>query len=406
MNIAVIGTGGREHAIAVKCLRSDAVRQVHVIPGNSGMLMTSGLSVLLDWDGSFNTLETYLRKQDIDLVIVGNEAYLKEGIVDWFSHRGIRIFGPAKAAAKLEYSKDFAKRFMDRHHIPTATYHTCTDLESATAFLNTRSGMIVVKQDGLALGKGVLVTEDPREAASFLQESFKVGSAVVFEEFLEGQEFSLLAFVNRDYYNLMIPARDYKRAYDNDMGLNTGGMGAYTPVEYVDAEVMAAVEETIVKPTIAGLAADGIEFTGILYFGLMKTADGVKVIEYNTRFGDPEAEVLLEAMESDLVQAIDAALSKKRYPLAWKPGVTLGVCLASQGYPAVYDTGRRIQIPEGLNCYAMALEKHADRYASTGGRVAFVVSSGDDMEKARAACYANLQRIACEGFFYRTDIGC
>ncbi|WP_422478226.1 phosphoribosylamine--glycine ligase [Pleomorphochaeta sp. DL1XJH-081] len=405
MKIAVIGTGGREHAIAVKSLQSPDVQQAHVIPGNSGMLMTANLCTYPSWDGSFTSLEHYLRKQDIELVIVGNEAYLQAGIVDYFATSSIKVFGPTKDGAKLEYSKNFAKQFMHRHNIPTAGWRTFTDYTSADRYLKSSEGMIVVKQDGLALGKGVLVTANKEEAGVFLRESFESTDTVVFEEFLEGPEFSLLAFVNRDYYNLMIPARDYKRAGDNDEGLNTGGMGAYAPVDYVTAEDMAYVESAIVKPTITGLLQEGIEFTGILYFGLMKTANGVKVIEYNTRFGDPEAEVLLEAMQSDLVETVLATLAQRPYRLSWKDGYTLGVCLASKGYPRTYEKGYSVELPTDISCYSMALERQDNSYVGNGGRVVFVVSSGDTMEDARSSCYADVAKIGCEHIFHRNDIG-
>lgn len=405
MKIAVIGTGGREHALAVKSLRSPHVQQAHVIPGNSGMFMTANLCTYPSWDGTFAALEHYLRKQDIELVIVGNEAYLQAGIVDYFASSGIKVFGPTKDGARLEYSKSFAKQFMDRYNIPTAGWRTFKDYGSASTYLSSLTGTVVLKQDGLALGKGVLVTADKEEARAFLEESFRISDTVVFEEFLEGPEFSLLAFVNRDYYNLMIPARDYKRAKENDQGLNTGGMGAYAPVDYVTAEDMVCVESKIVKPTIEGLLEDGIDFSGILYFGLMKTSDGVKVIEYNTRFGDPEAEVLLEAMQSDLVEAVLTTIERKPYRLRWNNGYTLGVCLASNGYPKNYEKGYPVELPTDISCYSMALERQNNSYIGNGGRVVFVVSSGDTLKEARSSCYADVEKISCEGLFHRSDIG-
>ncbi len=405
MNVAVLGTGGREHALAVKSLKSAHVETVHVIPGNTGMLMSEGLVIHPEWDGTFPSLESYMKEHKIGLLIVGNEAYLEKGVTDYFKGSSIPVFGPEKAAALLETSKNFAKEFMARHDIPTAGFTTCTTYEAAAEHMKGTEGMLVIKQDGLALGKGVLVTDDREEADAFLKESFNGTGKVVFEQFLSGKEFSLLAFVNQDYYNLMVPARDYKRAYDNDEGLNTGGMGCYTPVEYISDEDMKTVEQEIVIPTVKGLQDDGINFTGIVYFGLMKTEAGVKVIEYNTRFGDPEAEVLLDSMTSDLVEAISATFEKRPFTLTWREGITLGVCLASKGYPSSYEKGFRIDIPEGINCCSMALNTDGDHYTNNGGRVALVIASGETMEEAREACYADVKKVSSDILFYRNDIG-
>ncbi len=405
MNVAVLGTGGREHALAVKAQKSPQVETVYVIPGNTGMLKSRGLVIHPEWDGTFPSLEAYLKEQKVELLIVGNEAYLEKGVADYFSTSSLPVFGPSAAAAQLETSKNFAKEFMARHAIPTAGFTTCETYETAAEHMKSISGTIVIKQDGLALGKGVLVTDDRKEADEFLSESFSGNGKVVFEEFLSGKEFSLLAFVNQEYYNLMAPARDYKRAYDGDEGLNTGGMGAYTPVEYVSDEDMRTVEKEIVIPTVNGLRSDGIDFTGIIYFGLMKTDDGVKVIEYNTRFGDPEAEVLLESMTSDLIEALTATFEKKPFTLTWKDEITLGVCLASRGYPSSYEKGHRIDIPEDINCYSMALRTEEDHYTNNGGRVAFVVSSGKSMDEVRKTCYEDVKKVKSGILFYRSDIG-
>jgi len=405
MNVAILGTGGREHALAVKSLKSSQVKEVHVIPGNSGMLMSEGLTIQMEWDGTFPSLERYLSENGISLLIVGNEAYLERGVSDYFRDTHVKVFGPSQAAARLETSKDYAKRFMARHAIPTADFTTYTTYESAAEHMAGTQGTLVIKQDGLALGKGVLVTDDREEADAFLKESFMDTGTVVFEQFLSGREFSLLAFVNQEYYNLMAVARDYKRAYEGDKGLNTGGMGAYTPVEYVGEEDMRYVEEHIVLPTVTGLKDDGIDFTGIIYFGLIKTDDGVKVIEYNTRFGDPEAEVLLEAMNSDLIDAVYATFEKRPFTLTWKEGITLGVCLASTGYPSSYQKGHRVEIPQEIGCYSMALRKEGDHYLNDGGRVVFVFASAQTVEQARKACYRDVKKIRSDVLYWRNDIG-
>jgi phosphoribosylamine--glycine ligase len=405
MKVAIIGTGGREHALAVKSLQSSMVDEVHVIPGNTGMEITPQLFTFTEWDGTFPALEHYMQSMGIGLAIIGNESYLESGIVDYFKESTIQVFGPTQEAAQLETSKDFAKQFMQRHTIPSAAYKTCTHYTEAWAWMVEQAGTLVIKQDGLAFGKGVLVTEDRIEADLFVQDSFAVTNKVIFEEFLEGKEFSLLAFVNQNQYNLMIPARDYKRAFDHDAGLNTGGMGAYTPVEYVTQDDLHTVEKEIVIPTIKGLIQEGIEFCGIIYFGLMKTREGVKVIEYNTRFGDPETEVLLEAMESDLIEAILATMEKKPYQLKWKKGAAIGVCLASEGYPGAYKKGVPIRLTEQESWYSMAVQKQGEQFLSNGGRVLIVVASGETIEEARSSCYAQIQNIACKGLYYRSDIG-
>ncbi len=405
MNVAVIGTGGREHALAVKCLKSPLVKEVFVIPGNSGMLMNENIKIYLEWDGSFPALEAYLTQHGIELIIVGNEAYLEKGIADYFTVRKFRIFGPNKKGASLEYSKDFAKQFMKKYSIPTAEYKTCVSYEESIEHVKAIEGTLVIKQDGLALGKGVLVTDDREEASEFIKMSFSATQKIVFEEFLEGKEFSLLAFVNQEYYQCMAPARDYKRAFDGDRGLNTGGMGAYTPVEYVTNNDLKTIQDDIIIPTVQGLLNEDIDFKGILYFGLMKTVQGIKVIEYNTRFGDPETEVLLEAMETDLIETIISTLDKKPINLTWKSGFTLGVCLASIGYPSTYVKGYNIDFTKDIPLYSMALKKEGNSYFNNGGRVLFVTENGETIEKARQKCYKNIETIKSNTLFFRTDIG-
>ncbi len=406
MNVAVIGNGGREHALARKCMKSSHAESVHVIPGNTGMLMDRALKIYPQWDGSFGQLEEYVRKQKIELIIVGNEAYLERGITDYFENvEGVRLFGPKREGAVLEFSKDFAKIFMKEYDIPTADFITFTDAEEACRHIESTAGPYVIKQDALALGKGVLVTSDRSEALQFMKDSFEVTQKVVLEEFLEGREFSLLAFVNGDYHNCMIPARDYKRAHDGDEGLNTGGMGSYAPVEYVYDEDLKEVERQIIRPTVEGLIDRNIEFCGILYFGLMKTSNGIKVIEYNTRFGDPEAEVLLESMESDLIEAVTATFEKRVYPLKWKEGVTVGVCLASKGYPRNYEKGCEVSIPKDLNCYSMAVEKNGSSYLTNGGRVLFVVKTARDKKEAKTRCYEDVATVHSDNLYFRKDIG-
>lgn len=406
MNVAVIGTGGREHSIARKCTKSEKVEKVYVVPGNSGMTMDEKLNLhtYKDWDGSFISLYNFLIQEEVELVVIGNESYLEQGIVDFFSKKDIKVFGPNQEAALLESSKNLAKEFMKRHNIPTANFQTVSNYEAAVKIIEETDNL-VIKQDGLALGKGVLVTSDKLEAKDFVEKSFRIFDKLVFEEFLVGPEFSLLAFVNDGYVNTMIPARDYKRALDNDQGKNTGGMGAYAPVEYINDEDLAYCKQHIVEPTVSGLVKDGVDFKGILYFGLMKTNDGIKVIEYNTRFGDPEAEVLLEAMESDLVEVIDATFKKEEFDIKWKDGVTLGVCLASTGYPSEYKKGEKVELTKDINCYSMALASKDSYYTNEGGRVLFVVDNAPSIDEVRSKVYRNIETIKSDNLYYRKDIG-
>lgn len=405
MNVAVIGTGGREHALAKKCSQSQTVEDVYVIPGNSGMLMDEYLHIVPEWNGDFSELNTILVERNITFVIVGNEAYLAEGIVDYFSESDITVFGTTKKATQLESSKQFAKQFMKKYDIPTASSTAVYSYEEGLRELVVSRAPYVIKQDGLALGKGVLVTEDFHEAKDFLQTSFTLNDCVVLEDFLKGKEFSLLTFVHEGTYNMMIPARDYKRAYDDDKGPNTGGMGVYAPVEYITDEDLAYCEKYIIQPTIQGLKEEGISFTGILYAGLMKTMEGVKVIEYNTRFGDPETEVLMEAMSSDLMEVINATLNHKTYPIKWKSGITLGVCMASIGYPNTYSKGNIVSLPNDITVYSMALSKEEDTYTNQGGRVLFVVDNGPNIETVRDMVYHQIDKVQSDSLFYRKDIG-
>ncbi|MFV0503084.1 MAG: phosphoribosylamine--glycine ligase [Lachnospirales bacterium] len=404
MNILILGNGGREHALARKAKKSSLVQEVFVVPGNSGM------DDCLIKENSFNSedfklLENFCDKNNIELIIVGNEKYLELGVVDYFSNTNIKIFGPTMESAKLETSKDFAKSLMYKYNIPTAKYKTFIDEESALEFLNSENMPVVIKQDGLALGKGVLVSSDYKEAKNFIVESFKTNEKVIFEEFLDGVEFSLLCFVNGDTYIPLQTAKDYKRAFNNDKGLNTGGMGCFTPVDFISEDELSFCYEEIIEKTISALKNENIFFKGIMYAGLIKTNSGIKVIEFNVRFGDPETEVLMEAMETDLVEIILNILKNKKTKMEWKNGSTVGVCLASKGYPQKYNKGFEIKIPDTVDFYSMALKNEQGKFLNDGGRVMFVYASCENRTEARTSVYKKIESIKHDCLFYRTDIG-
>lgn len=340
---------------------------------------------------------------------------LIEGIVDALAAAGIKAFGPSKAAAQIEGSKDFAKRLMERHNIPTAAYRTFDDLRSATDYVNEHGAPIVVKADGLAAGKGVTVAMDVETALDALNDIFvdhrfgSAGARVVIEDYLEGQEFSLMSFVNGTEFWPMPISQDHKRAYDNDEGPNTGGMGAYSPVPQIGQDVVDEALETIVKPTVEAMASEGTPFVGILYAGLIATADGPKVIEFNARFGDPETEVILPRLHSDLGQAIQAMLDGEAPEFTWlEEGTTLGVVLAADGYPTNVLKGAKVpQFKTGTDSHVFyaGVKREGDDLVADSGRVLLVEVSADDIPSARKKVYEILDNADTAGMFYRHDIG-
>ncbi len=404
MNVLILGNGGRENALARKAKRSKLVQDVFVVPGNTGMDRNLIIDDSFD-EKNFDLLKKYCNEKKIGLIIVGNEAYLELGVVDYFDKTDIKIFGPSKAGANIETSKDFAKEIMNKYDIPTAKHSTFENKKDALEFLEKQTFPVVIKQDGLALGKGVLVSDDYEEAKQFVIDSFETNDKLIFEEFLDGMEFSLLCFVNGDKFIPMQPAKDYKRAFDNDEGLNTGGMGCFTPVPFVTDEDLTFCYKEVIEKTINGLKNEGIFYKGILYAGLIKTKKGIEVIEFNARFGDPETEVLMEAMESDLVETILSILDDKEVNINWHKGATIGVCLASKGYPNSYKKGFEIEIDEDTSYYSMALKRVNDKFYNNGGRVMFVYGKGADFEMARKLVYENVAKIKSEALFFRNDIG-
>ncbi|WP_369350854.1 phosphoribosylamine--glycine ligase [Streptococcus hillyeri] len=415
MKLLVVGSGGREHAIAKKLLESPQVTDVFVAPGNDGMTL-DGLQLVNIGISEHSTMIDFAKANDIAWTFIGPDDALAAGIVDEFNQAGLKAFGPSRLAAELEWSKDFAKEIMVTYGIPTAAYGTFSDFDKAKAYIEEKGAPIVVKADGLALGKGVVVAETVEQAVEaardmFLDNKFgDSGARVVIEEFLDGEEFSLFAFVNGEQFYLMPTAQDHKRAFDGDKGPNTGGMGAYAPVPHLPQSVVDTAVETIVKPVLKGMIAEGRPYLGILYCGLILTADGPKVIEFNARFGDPETQIILPRLTSDFAQNITDILEGKPANITWhEDSVTLGVVVASNGYPLDYEKG--VVLPEKttgdiVTYYAGAkFSENSKALLSNGGRVYMLVTTADTVPAAQEKIYAELTNQNTEGLFYRNDIG-
>ena len=415
MKLLVVGSGGREHAIAKKLLESQGVEQVFVAPGNDGMTL-DGLDLVNIGISEHSKLIEFAKENDVAWSFIGPDDALAAGIVDDFNQAGLKAFGPSRLAAELEWSKDFAKEIMVKYGVPTAAYGTFSDFEEAKSYIEKQGAPIVVKADGLALGKGVVVAETVEQAVEaahdmLLDNKFgDSGARVVIEEFLDGEEFSLFAFVNGDKFYILPTAQDHKRAYDGDKGPNTGGMGAYAPVPHLPQSVVNQSVETIIKPVLKGMIAEGRPYLGVLYAGLILTADGPKVIEFNSRFGDPETQIILPRLTSDFAQNITDILDKKEPAITWlDEGVTLGVVVASEGYPLDYEKG--LPLPEKtdggiITYYAGAkFEENSRALLSNGGRVYMLVTTADTVSAAQEKIYDQLKKQDTTGLFYRTDIG-
>ncbi|OQP04165.1 phosphoribosylamine--glycine ligase [Geobacillus sp. 46C-IIa] len=413
MNILVVGRGGREHAIAWKAAQSPLVGRLYVAPGNPGI---GEVAELVDIDElDLDALVQFAKQNSIDLTIVGPEAPLAAGIADRFMAEGLRIFGPSQAAALIEGSKAFAKELMKTYGIPTAEHATFSSYEQAKAYIEEKGAPIVIKADGLAAGKGVTVAQTVEEAlaaakAALVDGQFgAAGSQVVVEEYLEGEEFSFMAFVNGEKVYPLAIAQDHKRAYDGDEGPNTGGMGAYSPVPQISADTVQIALETILRPTAKALVAEGRPFTGVLYVGLIATPAGPKVIEFNARFGDPEAQVVLPRLKTDLLEAILAVMEGKELELEWTDEAVLGVVLAAKGYPGAYERGAAIGglerlAPDALLFHAGTKREDGTLYTN-GGRVLLLAAKGATLAEAKEKAYEQLAAIDCDGLFYRRDIG-
>lgn len=419
MNILIIGNGGREHALAWKVAQDPRVQKIFIAPGNAGSATEAKCENVAIDVLAIDQLADFAEQNNVALTIVGPEAPLVAGVVDTFRLRNLDIYGPTAAAAQLEGSKAFTKDFLARHDIPTGRYANFTEVEPALAYLREQGAPIVIKADGLAAGKGVIVAMTLPEAEAAVIDMLAgnafgdAGSRVVIEEFLDGEEASFIVMVDGENVLPMATSQDHKRVGDGDTGPNTGGMGAYSPAPVVTDAVHQRVLDEIIYPTVRGMAAEGNVYTGFLYAGLMIDKDGTpKIIEYNCRFGDPETQPILLRLESSLVLLIEAALAKAldKVEAQWDPRPSLGVVIASGGYPADYSAGHEIK---GLDAAAQLEGKvfHAGsslkggKIINTGGRVLCATAMGDSVAEAQANAYKLAERISWEGSFYRKDIG-
>lgn len=409
MKVLVIGSGGRCHAIVEALSRSKQVDKIYCAPGNAGIAQLAECVAIKDTD--VEALVAFAKARDVALTVVGPEAALAVGVVDRFKEAGLKIFGPTKAATEIEASKDFAKRLMKKYGVPTADYATFTDFEAAMAYVRKGTLPTVLKYDGLAAGKGVVIAQTMEEAEATLRDMLldtKFGEGrVVIEEFLTGEEFSLMCFVAGDKICPMPVAQDHKRAYDNDEGPNTGGMGAYTELPFITEEDHSFAMTNIMQRVADAMVQEGRAFSGVLYGGLIKTPDGIKVIEFNARFGDPETEVVLPRLKSDAVDVFMAVANGEQPVAEWSDKATLGIVLASKGYPGSYDKGAVIR---GLDCveskvYHMGTALKDIEYVTAGGRVMIVVAEADSLVAAQQKARADVKKIECDNLFYRSDIG-
>jgi phosphoribosylamine--glycine ligase len=417
MKVLVIGGGGREHALAWKLAQSPRVTKVFVAPGNAGTALEDNVTnvdlSMSDLDG----LVAFAENNAIDYTVVGPEAPLVDGVVDRFEAKGLRCFGPRADCAQLEGSKAFTKEFLKRHNIPTAAYGTFTDVDQALAYLDEVGAPIVVKADGLAAGKGVILADTLDEAKSAVKDMLQgnqfgdAGSRVVIEEFLTGEEASFIVMVDGTDVLPLASSQDHKAAYDGDTGPNTGGMGAYSPAPVVDQMCHNRIMSEVIQPTIHGLAADGLRYRGFLYAGIMVTADGTpKVLEYNCRFGDPETQPILFRLKSDLLDLIEAAChgSLGDQIALWDSRAALGVVMAASGYPGDYPKGAAISLGldiEDTKVFHAGTAMSGDQPVTSGGRVLCVTALGSGVTEAQAKAYERLKTVQFEGAEYRTDIG-
>ena len=414
MKVLVIGSGGREHALLWKLSQSPSVTDVYVVPGNDGM---SDVASLIPIKGNEDIID-FARLMQVDLTVAGPETVLTEGLADEFEKRGMAFFGPSKAAARIEGSKGFAKALMKKYGIPTAAYETFDDEEKAIAYLKANDTYpIVIKADGLASGKGVIIAQSEEEAIDTVKDMLEghtfsgAGRSVVIEEFMEGEEASMLCFCDGTNVVPMISAQDHKRIFDFDKGPNTGGMGAYAPAPVMTKEMCEEVNVRILRPIVAAMKKEGYPFKGCLYAGLMITSEGPKVVEFNCRFGDPETEAVLPLFDGDLARVmldcVHGTLSDEA--VVWKKACAVDVVLASEGYPASHSSGEVISGIEdakkaGCLVFHAGTVKKNGQYVVNGGRVLNVVALADTLDEAKAKAYEGVSRISWRGMQYRHDI--
>ena len=419
MNVLIVGGGGREHALAWKAVQSPLVHTVFVAPGNAGTALELGVENIPIEVDDLVALRYFALEHGVGLTIVGPEAPLVAGIVDEFRAAGLSCFGPTQAAAQLEGSKSFCKDFLTRHGIPTAAYASFTDVAAAAAYIDAMAAPIVVKADGLAAGKGVVIAQDRAEALAAVQDMLEgnafgeAGSRVVIEEFLDGEEASFIVMADGTHALALATSQDHKARDDGDKGPNTGGLGAYSPAPVVTPAIHERVMREIIEPTLAGMSADGIPYTGFLYAGLMIGKDGTpKVLEFNCRFGDPETQPIMMRLNSDLVELCLAGIAGKlgQAKAAWDPRPALGVVMAAEGYPNAYRKGDAI---DGLNeaadpstkVFQAGTRLHDGQTLTSGGRVLCVCALGDTVADAQRKAYARVGNIHWQGVYYRKDIG-
>jgi phosphoribosylamine--glycine ligase len=419
MKVMIVGGGGREHAIAVSMKKSARVEKLYCVPGNAGIAQIAECEPTIGVM-EFDKIVAYAKEKAVDLVFVAPDDPLAAGLVDRLEAEGIRAFGPRANAAILEGSKAFSKDLMKKYHIPTAAYETFDSSEEALAYLETAKFPIVLKADGLALGKGVLICNTLEEAKAGVKEIMEdkhfgsAGNRMVVEEFMTGREVSVLSFVDGKTIKTMTSAQDHKRAKDGDQGLNTGGMGTFSPTPFYTEEVDAFCQKYIYQPTVDAMAAEGREFKGVIFFGLMITPDGPKVLEYNARFGDPETQVVLCRMENDLIDVVEACIdgTLDQIDLRFEQNAAVCVVLASDGYPEAYQKGFEISGLEAFEgkddyyCFHAGSKLNAEgKIVTNGGRVLGVVAKGENLKEARAKAYEATNWVSFENKYMRHDIG-
>lgn len=418
MKVLIVGKGGREHALAWKSAQSSLVSEVFVAPGNAGMVQDATLVDIAETDAV--ALANWAEANDIDVTIIGPEASLVAGVADEFNRRNLLVWGPSAKAAQIESSKDFSKQMMVKYGAPTAHSQSFTNSQMAKAYVGEIGLPIVIKADGLAAGKGVVIPETLEEAFATIDDMLEgnrfgdAGACILIEEMLVGEEFSLMCFVHNGQVIPMVMAQDHKRAYDNDEGPNTGGMGAYAPTFKADSDEVATAVRTIMQPIVDGLAQEGMPYTGFLYGGLFLTAEGFKVIEFNARFGDPEAQIILPLLKTDFIEIIHSLLTGKALPvIEWHDQYAIGVVLAAEGYPDAPQVGYPLNKPvingvDELVFYAGVKAKKdedGEVLLSNGGRILLNVAIADDFKSAYDKVYRTMETLKVPHTFYRSDIG-
>lgn len=419
MNILIVGSGGREHALAWKAAQSTQVKKVYVAPGNAGTALEAKLENINIAADDIDSLLSFATQKNIDLTIVGPEQPLVQGIVDEFQHAGLRCFGPSKSASQLEGSKAFSKDFLARHHIPTANYQTFTDTNAAIAYIKKMGAPIVIKADGLAAGKGVILADSESQAIDAVTDMLDAnrfgdaGHRVIIEEFLTGEEASFIVMVDGEHVLPLATSQDHKAAYDADQGPNTGGMGACSPAPLVTEALHQHIMQQIILPTIQGMASDGIPYCGFLYAGLMiDQHNNIKVLEFNCRFGDPETQAIIMRLQSDLVSLCLAAVDKTLHTVSakWDTRPAVAVVLAAEGYPESYQKGRQITgltLPDhpDRKIFHAGTVSNGEQILTNGGRVLAAVALGNSFLDAQQGAYELSQQLHWDGVWYRHDIG-